>query len=751
MVNYLKNDVKSDIDIHDINSKIIELESLLSQYGIHNDAYFKEWLDDFKKIYGDTETNLRLYINYSLIYFIGVLFISEFILDKSSTLSKHDLSLKKLKNLEDQIRNRFKRHKIIEFDYFTPIFLVSEKKDLTFFCSVISDITSHLFDLKMNPVFIFDYLYQKIISPIFRHKAGEYYTPPFLVKKMVSEAYSLGEKVLDPCCGSGNFLVGVILKILSYNVDKTEKIKAINNVWGFDINPISIYLTKINLLFLFKDIVSQVKFNLHVVDFLFHEKSELKSKFDLIIGNPPWYTYRDVESKSYQEALKSLAEQLEIKPRPKNILNLEVSTLFFYKANKEYMRNKAKIFYVITKGVITGSHASRFRNFKGFSDLKIWLFDKKLEKIFNIDFICLYAQKSLELRENTLYEVPTYHFALEDDDIKINNYNEIQLKLKKEEVFVPFSIEQKGKKVFIKKLISKEKKNDLLPLGESFYKELFHKGADLNPRNLIFVKEQKVNDSLVKINPDDRIFKKSKIPWNKREYTNEIIEKKYLFKVVKSTELVKFCIYDEYNVFLPLSKDDLSFEYNNLDKNSKIFYDKINNLYLKYKKTTTTHNSLMENLNRWSKLINSRQLSKIKVVYNNSGSVLNSAVIQGDYLVTGDLSFFHTSNLNEAYYLSAVLNSNLLTEQIKIMKSSRHIFKLPFNISIKKYDAGNQNHQKLAKLGKEGQDIATSLVKKTLKTNENNYSKYKIQKILSQELKFILNQIGNLVINEFKP
>ena len=68
MVNYLKNDVKSDIDIHDINSKIIELESLLSQYGIHNDAYFKEWLDDFKKIYGDTETNLRLYINYSLIY-----------------------------------------------------------------------------------------------------------------------------------------------------------------------------------------------------------------------------------------------------------------------------------------------------------------------------------------------------------------------------------------------------------------------------------------------------------------------------------------------------------------------------------------------------------------------------------------------------------------------------------------------------------------------------------------------------------
>jgi hypothetical protein len=727
----------------------MELETLLSQGGIHSNDHFKEWLENFTKIYGDTETNLRLYIHYALIYFIGLLFVSRFILDESSTWLKHDLSLKKLKFLEDRIRNTFKKHNIVEFEYFTPIFLLSEEKDLTFLSNVISDITSYLFDLKINPVFIFDYLFQKIISPIFRHKAGEYYTPPFLVEKMVSETYSFGEKILDPCCGSGNFLVGIILKILSYDTHKAEKIIAINNVWGFDINPISIYLTKVNVLFLVKDINTEVKFNLYVVDFLFHERSELKSKFDLIIGNPPWYTYRDVESISYQEALKNLAEQLEIKPRPKNILNLEVSTLFFYKANKDYMKNKAKIFFVITKGVITGSHASRFRNFKDFSDIKIWLFDKKVEKIFNIDFICLYAQKSLHLRENVLYEVPTYHFALTHDDIEINNYNKLYLKLIKEGVFVPFSIEQKGKKVFIKKLIPLEKKGDLLPLGESYYKKLFHKGADLNPRNLIFVKEHKLNDSLVKINTDERIFKKSKTPWNKREFADEIIEKKYLFKVVKSTELVKFYVYNSYNVFLPLSKNDLSFNYNNLDKNSKVFYDKINMIYLKYKKVTTTHKSLMENLNRWSKLITSRQLSKIKVVYNNSGSIVNSAVIQGDYLITGDLSFFDTANLNEAYYLSAVLNSNLLTEQIKIMKSSRHIFKLPFNISIKKYDAVNYNHQQLVKLGKEGQNIVISVFKKTLEKNGGNYSKFKIQNILVQELKVILNHINKLVLKEF--
>jgi len=197
-------------------------------------------------------------------------------------------------------------------------------------------------------------------------------------------------------------------------------------------------------------------------------------------------------------------------------------------------------------------------------------------------------------------------------------------------------------------------------------------------------------------------------------------------------------------------KNDLSFNYVNLNKNSKKFYDKINNLYLRYKKETTAHNSLMENLNRWSKLINSRQTSKIKVVYNNSGSIINSAVIQGDFLITGDLSFYNTTDLNEAYCLSAILNSNILTEQIKIMKSSRHIFKLPFNVGIKKYDSKNLTHQQLANLGRTGQEIAISTIKNALIENKDKFSKYKIQNILNKEIEPILNQIDGLLIKEFK-
>ncbi|KKM25130.1 hypothetical protein LCGC14_1598080 [marine sediment metagenome] len=740
-----------DSDLNLVNENITHLETILIENNFNENSKFKKWYKDFQKIYGKPRTNLRLYIAYALIYFIGLNFVSKFIFNEEDSLFDKKRSFKRFRLIEEKLKFSFWNLEITDFNYFSPLYTLSRNEDISFFSQVIYKISDDCFHSQIKPENILDFLFQKMISPILRHSSGEFYTPPFLVKKMVNESYTFGEMVLDPCCGSGNFLLGIVKYIVSQDKDEEEKIKALSKIYGFDINPSSIYLLKLNLLFLLKENILKIKINLEVFDFLLETRRDLNHKFDVIIGNPPWYTYRDVSSLNYQKELKKLAEKLEVKPRPKNILNLEISTLFFAKASDNYLRENGKIFFVITKGVITGSHASRFRNFKGLADIKIWKFEKKIENIFNIDFICLYARKIERERVSTLFEIPAYYFVLDHEEKEIDYFSDINLRVKKQETLIPFSIEQKGKKIFIKKLITKDKKRNLLTLKESHYKSLFHKGADLNPRNLIFVKSKVLDKLQVKISPDDRIFKRAKIPWNKREFAAEIIEKKYLFKVLKSTELVKFHIYDHYSVFLPLSKYDLSYNYNNLEKDSKNFYDKINSLYLNNKKETTLNNSLMENLNRWSKLINLRQLSKIKVVYNNSGSILNSAVIQGDFLITGDLSYMGTESLIEAYYLSAILNSNILTEQIKIMKSSRHIFKLPFNIPIKYFDSGNSTHLRLAEIGKKAHEIAENAISRVLKTEgKERITKNKIQNILKDKLKPLLNSIDKLFIEDLK-
>jgi hypothetical protein len=162
------------------------------------------------------------------------------------------------------------------------------------------------------------------------------------------------------------------------------------------------------------------------------------------------------------------------------------------------------------------------------------------------------------------------------------------------------------------------------------------------------------------------------------------------------------------------------------------------------KKRTTKNKSLMDNLNRWGKLINQRQIARIKVVYNNSGSKINAAIAKGDFLVTGDLSFFDTDDINEAYYLLAVLNSPVLTQQIKIKKSSRHIFKLPFNTPIKKYNPLNETHKKLVELGKQGEKEVKHIFE-DFKAVNKRLSKFRLQKQIKRNIAPILNEIDELV------
>ncbi|MFX1338281.1 MAG: N-6 DNA methylase [Promethearchaeota archaeon] len=754
MISNPKHSQNIKFDFIIIKHEVTELEKILFEDKIYEVAEFKKWQNDFKIIYGSKNTNIQLYITIALIFFIGHSFVSKYVLKTAELVYNNKHFISSVKNLQYKVKTKFKNIDLFDFEYFNPIFSLLESNKISFLPSLINALADYLFKLDIEPVYKFDFLIQKIISPIIRHESGEFYTMPFLVEKMIDNSYNFGERILDPCCGSGNFLIEIIKRILSSNKTEQQKILAINNIYGFDINPISIFITKINFLILLKEFSPKVKICLFVVDSLFPQQfipnnkvliQNFLNSFDLIIGNPHWYTFREISSIKYQNQIKMLAEKLDIKPLPKNILNIEISALFFYQAKEVYLKNNGKVFLVITKGVITGSHASRFRNFRGFKNVKIWSFEPRLEKLFNIDFICLFAQKSENKSKLYNKEIKHFYVKIKSEANQIDYFSKLVLEIAEEDNLLPYFIEKRGKRTYTKKFISQKLTKDLLPYGESIYKKLFHKGADLNPRNLIFVNYEEIKNKLIKIDPDTRIFKRAKAPWNIKEFSNEIIEKKYIFNVIKSTELIKFHVINYYNVFLPLSKNDLSFKYNKLTDNAKKFYDKINQIYLKNKKDTTKHASLMDNLNRWSKLINPRQQSKIKCVYNNSGSMINSAVVIGDFLITSDLSFYDTNNLDEAYYLSSILNSILISKQVKIKKSSRHIFKIPFEVPIKKFDANNQNHKLLAEISKECHNIAEKTTIELMGKDPHNLSKIKLQKILNKRLNSHFKQIDEIL------
>jgi len=578
---------------------------------------------------------------------------------------------------------------------------------------------------------LFHSLYQQIFQSSIRHLAGEFYTPSKLVSRMVSNTYNFGKKVLDPSCGSGNFLMEIISRIIKSEKPISSKYEAVRNLYGFDINPLAIYTLKINaILILYENFsevnLNKIKLNFYVIDSLFPESfqkilgfklDKIYHSFDLIIGNPPWLTYKDIHDKEYQEKIRKLAGRLNIKPKSQYITHIELASIFFYAIPTKFSKNNGIIFFVITKSVINGDHCKKFRAFRFFKNLEIWDFPDDYN--FNVNHICLKARC---IKEETGTIQDKYPISTKIFDDKLDLKEELQyssLKLEKEEALL---------------LLPQKDLEYLSNIQYSNYKDRFYQGATLVPRSLIFFQVNNKRDNTFIISSSDDILSRSKKKW-RFEFTNKEIEQRFRYKTFLNKDLIPFFLKRERDVFLPIDSTDFKFKIEYLQKFPKAFsfYKDMNNIYQSRKKSTSDINTLFSNLNYWNKLTKQKEIATYMVVYNASGSYLKSAVIEQfeKRIIVGSENYYYaTDQKNEAYYLAAILNSPILTKYIKMIKSSRHIHKRPFSFPIPIYDNENESHYKLAHKGKKYTSYAHDIA-----YNNPKITPRKIRMILNQNLK----------------
>lgn len=195
------------------------------------------------------------------------------------------------------------------------------------FLSLLNDLvdTGHFFEWKasVSACDISDYayisgedtlglLYQSLCNIGDRKTSGSYYTPTFLAKNLVNNHLSMlseNKTVLDPSCGTGIFLL------------QLPKNLPLQNIYGNDINPLSVTLARINLALKYHVTASEeieiIKKNISVTDFLSSfdnegrvasEKSVLGISYDIILGNPPWGAkLSSEEKKKYRNAFSCAA------------------------------------------------------------------------------------------------------------------------------------------------------------------------------------------------------------------------------------------------------------------------------------------------------------------------------------------------------------------------------------------------------------------------------------------------------------
>ncbi|MEM2915089.1 MAG: N-6 DNA methylase, partial [Candidatus Bathyarchaeia archaeon] len=149
-------------------------------------------------------------------------------------------------------------------------------------------------------------VYEELIPEVERHRLGQYYTPPPIIELITEMCIrSPNDKVLDPACGSGGFLVKAYHKLKDlkkkenpFTDDDRLHEEILNQLYGIDINPFPAQLSSINLAVRNLKVASR-NINLIVSDFFKIKPSIpiIPKELDVVVTNPPYTRQEEMEYK----------------------------------------------------------------------------------------------------------------------------------------------------------------------------------------------------------------------------------------------------------------------------------------------------------------------------------------------------------------------------------------------------------------------------------------------------------------------
>ena len=102
---------------------------------------------------------------------------------------------------------------------------------------------------------VFRRLYEVLVEPETRRRIGEYYTPLWLVDRILSEFRLRNKLVMDPFCGSGTFLVRAFYRKVSEGEDPE---KAYAELLGLDVNPLAVAIARAELIISYRKVAGRI-------------------------------------------------------------------------------------------------------------------------------------------------------------------------------------------------------------------------------------------------------------------------------------------------------------------------------------------------------------------------------------------------------------------------------------------------------------------------------------------------------------
>jgi len=479
-------------------------------------------------------------------------------------------------------------------------------------------------------------------------------------------------------------------------------------------------------------------------------------QFAVLMGNPPWLSYRFVRSTPYQQKLKDMilnTYRLFDSSKAELLTQMELATLFFARCSDLFLVDGGRIGFVMPRAIFTSDQHDAFRRMEFIPKLAFeMVYDlEEVTPLFNVPSAVVIANKrggrvSIPGKAIRMSgHLPTRNASPDDleDLIAQGEFKVLEKRL--------FLTEVGGRSFWTyDKLVVCDGRP--LRKGPSIYSDRFRVGATAYPRQFWWVNIRR--HPKFGLNPKEPFIQTSERARRmaKKEYEGlkleGNVEAEYLYGSLLGADLLPFTHLPPRPVVLPIAPTREGYV-----------------LISKETAESKGHGGLAGWLKKVEEEWNSRRAEKAKkvnvygwldwggklrkqkpraghlVMYNVSGTYIScctvdmtkkpGVTVDGQNLALKGFIADYTSiycrcsTLEEAHYLSAILNSRVIDTILKPMQAKglwgeRHIVKKVLEIGIPLFDPKDKNHKDLARMSKACEGKALEIVSEFIDSRRGN-------------------------------
>ena len=441
-----------------------------------------------------------------------------------------------------------------------------------------------------------------------------------------------------------------------------------------------------------------------------------RGKVDVVIGNPPWLSYRNTANILREELERQSRDLYGIWAGGRYAGRQDVAGLFFARCVDLYLKSGGVIGMVMPHSSLQAGQYSKWRTGSWQAKFAGRGRNRISGRLLPVDFSVKTAWDLEGLEPNTFFPVASsVVFARRcDEDGKAKPLAE--------------HVERWLGKTGTQNVERREGRiTDTSQRGDSPYAHFTRKGADIYPRPLLFVEETE-NPAVIQagqtvtVNPRRGPYDKE--PWRSLDLTSitiHTIESAHVHDVHLGETIVPYATLEPLKAVLPLRSSEVKLPTDpdgiggvRLGALERRMRDRWRIISGFWDENKQPHNKLdlLANLDHYGKLSSQLEWRRhrghrpLRVVYTRSG-IPTAALIAEDHTLMDTTTYWVTcKDVQEAHYLLAIINSDTLADAVNKYTTPnwagntrdlhKHLWKLP----IPEFDDADPLHAEISDAGR---------------------------------------------------